>query len=265
MLTQKQTKRAAALIAEHWEAGSQMDALPESVRPTTRADGYAIQAHLDALSNEPLFGWKIAATSQVGQQHIGVDGPLAGRLLVERVLKPGEAASLKHNHMHMLVAEPEFAFRMRRPLLPRADAYEQDEVLAAVGALYLAIELPSSRFTDFANVGAAQLIADNACAHEFLLGPVVDPSWRNLDLSQHKVTGSIAGKLREEGSGGAVLGDPRTALTWLANELSSLGLALSADQVVTTGTCMTPLSIAMGDHVAFDFGDLGQVSLDIAS
>ncbi len=28
MLTQKQTKRAAALIAEHWEAGSQMDARP---------------------------------------------------------------------------------------------------------------------------------------------------------------------------------------------------------------------------------------------
>ena len=263
MLTQEQTKQAAALIAEHWEAGNQMDALPESVRPTTRADGYAIQAHLEALSNEPLFGWKIAATSRVGQQHIGVDGPLAGRLLVERVLKPGEAAPLRHNHM--LLAEPEFAFRLCRTLLPRAKAYEQDEVLAAVGALHLAIELPSSRFTDFAKVRAAQLIADNACAHEFLLGPVVDPSWRNLDLSQHKVTGSVAGKLREEGSGGAVLGDPRTALTWLANELSSLGLALSADQVVTTGTCMTPLPIRMGDQVAFDFGELGQISLHIAS
>ena len=40
-----------------------------------------------------------------------------------------------------------------------------------------------------------------------------------------------------------MLGDPRVALTWLANELSALGLALKAGQVVTTGTCLVPLEI----------------------
>lgn len=262
MLTNEEAKKAAVLIAEHWEAGTQMNALPDAFRPAMRDDGYAIQAHLESLSGRPLFGWKIAATSEGGQRHIGVDGPLAGRLLAERVLAPGDAPSLKGNHM--AVAEPEFAFRMGRTLTPREKPYEREDVLSAVDALHLAIELPSSRFSDFAKVGAAQLIADNACAHQFLLGPAVDEAWRHLDLSRHPVTCQIDGKLEHEGSGGAVLGDPRTALTWLANELSSLGIDLSAGQVVTTGTSTVPLPITPGDHVIADFGDFGQVSLAIS-
>ena len=262
MLEQHDSEKAAALIAELWREGGRIDALPERLRPMARKDGYAIQAHLQSLSREPLFGWKIAATSEGGQRHIGVDGPLAGRLLAERVLQPGEAPSLKGNHM--AVAEPEFAFRIGKTLAPRERPYDRDEVLDAVAALHLAIELPSSRFSDFVKVGAPQLIADNACAHQFLLGPKVEDRWRDLDLSRHGVIGLVAGKHREEGSGAAVLGDPRIALTWLANEVSSLGLDLAEGQVVTTGTCTTPLPIAPGDQVIVDFGDLGQIDLTIA-
>lgn len=259
MLTKEQAEKAAALIVEHWEAGTQMDALPEPLRPATRGDGYAVQAHLEKSSERPLFGWKIAATSEGGQRHIGVDGPLAGRLLAERVLLPNATPSLQGNHM--AVAEPEFAFRIGRTLAPREQPYHRDEVLAAVEALHLAMELPSSRFSDFAIVGAAQLIADNACAHQFLLGPRVDDTWRDRDLSRHPVACRVDGKVRHEGSGGAVLGDPRTALTWLANELSSLDLSLAAGQIVTTGTSTVPLPIEPGDQVIADFGELGQVTL----
>ena len=66
-------------------------------------------------------------------------------------------------------------------------------------------------------------------------------------------------------TGGAVLGDPRTALTWLANEVSSLGLELAAGQVVTTGTCTVPLPIEPDNRVIADFGSFGEVSLTIAN
>jgi 2-keto-4-pentenoate hydratase len=62
-----------------------------------------------------------------------------------------------------------------------------------------------------------------------------------------------------EGTGANVLGDPRIALTWLANQLSSLGITLEKGQVVTTGTCMVPLEIEPGDAVDADFGVLGRV------
>ena len=43
------------------------------------------------------------------------------------------------------------------------------------------------------------------------------------------------------GHGKNVLGDPRVALAWLANELRALGITLRAGEVVTTGTCHPPL------------------------
>jgi len=133
--------------------------------------------------------------------------------------------------------------------------------MAAVGALHLAIEVPDSRFLDFTIAGTAQLVADNACAHQWMLGPEAPALWRGLDLSAHKVTGTIEGRLVHEGSGANVLGDPRIALTWQANELSQHGITLRAGQYVTTGTCVVPLPIQAGDRVVADFGVLGSTSL----
>jgi 2-keto-4-pentenoate hydratase len=261
MLSQVQTRAAADLLFRHWQEGRQLTAMPQDLRPGTRAEGYAIQALLESRTAKPLFGWKIAATSREGQAHIRVDGPIAGRLLAERAHQSGAAVPLGANKMR--VAEPEFAFRMAHTLLPRAASYETDEVLDAVDTLHPAIELPDSRFVDFAMVGAPLLIADNACAHEFVLGPAAPASWRSLDLARHPVSGAVAGKIEREGSGVAVLGDPRIALTWLVNELSGLGVRLEDGQVVTTGTSMLPLPINRGDQVSADFGALGIVALHL--
>ena len=257
-LTESQRRRAAAVIWTHWSGGSRMRELPADVRPATRADGYAIQALLEERSRFPLFGWKIAATSRAGQEHIAVDGPLAGRLLRERVCDDGGRVPFGANHMR--VAEAEFAFRMGRDLAPRSAAYAVSEVMDAVAALHPAIEIPDSRFDDFTRVGAAQLIADNACAHYFVLGPSSPESWRSVDLVEHAVLGAIPGRLQREGKGANVLGDPRVALTWLVNELSAIGVTLREGQIVTTGTCLTPLPIEPGDRVRADFGELGVVT-----
>jgi 2-keto-4-pentenoate hydratase len=63
------------------------------------------------------------------------------------------------------------------------------------------------------------------------------------------------------GHGRNVLGDPRIALTWLANELRQLGMTLRAGQIVTTGTCHPPLPIQSGDLFEADFGSIGRVSV----
>jgi 2-keto-4-pentenoate hydratase len=250
-------QQAADLLWRHWTGGTRLDQLPSAVRPSSRAEGYAVQALLESRSREALFGWKVAATSKAGQAHIAVDGPLAGRLLRERAFDSGATVPFGANHMR--VAEAEFAFRMARDLPPRPAAYSVDEVLAAVATLHPAIELPDSRFNDFTTVGAAQLIADNACAHYFVLGPPATAEWRAVDLAAHVVTGEVVGGIRREGLGANVLGDPRVALAWLVNELSGLGLVLRAGTVVTTGTCLVPLGIGPGDRLAMDFGVLGRV------
>lgn len=250
---------ASTLLWTSWNRGEVIDALPHGQRPTTRLEGYAIQALLEARSAKPLFGWKIAATSKAGQAHINVDGPLAGRLLAERCFETG--ARLRFGANRMRVVEPEFAFRMARDLPPRPTSYAVDQVLGAVATLHPALEVPDSRYSDFTKSGAAQLIADNACAHEFVLGPATTAAWRTIDLARHRVQATVVGKLEREGVGSNVLEDPRLALTWLANELSGIGVTLKAGQVVTTGTCAVPLPIAPGDEVRADYGVLGSVGL----
>jgi 2-keto-4-pentenoate hydratase len=259
---------AGDLLWDCWQNGRRLQSIPKDVRPHTRDEGYAVQATLESRTNAPLFGWKIAATSLAGQAHINVTGPLAGRLLRERAFSSGSELVFGANHMK--VAEAEFAFRMGRDLPSRLQPYSVDEVLDAVATLHPAIEVPDSRFDDFTIVGAPQLIADNACAHLFVLGPAAPDAWREIDLVEHLVTGTVVGRsftgrqnLTREGKGANVLGDPRVALAWLVAELSGLGIALQAGEVVTTGTCLVPLPIEPGVDVAADFGVLGGVSARI--
>src|SRR3954453_9246402 len=258
MLERNQIVAAAQTLNDHWRAGTKLAVLDESQRPRNRAEGYAIQAEIEKYSTTHLFGWKIDNTSEAGQRHINVDGPLAGRILAETVLADGGTASMAGNEMR--VAEPEFAFRMRVDLPARSTPYTMQQVLDAVDTLHPAIEIPDSRFADFVSAGAAQIIADNACAHRFVLGPATTADWRAMDLIEHRPVIAMRGQ-QFTGHGKNVLGDPRVALTWLANELRQLGVTLKAGRIVTTGTCHPPLPIQSGDFCAVDFGTLGKVSV----
>jgi 2-keto-4-pentenoate hydratase len=258
MLDKDQIEAASKTLHDHWRAGTKLAALEPSHRPRDRSEAYAIQAALENHSAGNLFGWKIAATSEAGQKHINVDGPMAGRILSDTVLPDGGTASMAGNEMQ--VAEPEFAFRMATDLPPRSLPYSVQQTLEAVATLHPAIEIPDSRFADFVSAGAAQIIADNACAHLFVLGAASTANWRALDLVEEKPVVTLRGR-QFIGHGKNVLGDPRIALTWLANELRQLGVTLRAGQIVTTGTCHPPLPIQSGDVFDADFGSIGGVSV----
>jgi 2-keto-4-pentenoate hydratase len=259
MLDKDQTAAAAKTLHDHWQAGTKIGDLDPSQRPQGRAEGYAIQAAMQGYGS--LFGWKIAATSEAGQKHINVAGPQAGRIFAERVIADGGTAPMAGNEMR--VGEPEFAFRMARSLPPRPVPYSVEEVLSAVDTLHPAIELPDSRFADFVKAGEAQLIADNACAHLFVLGAPSTADWRAVDLVGQRPVVTLRGR-RFVGHGRNVLGDPRVALAWLANELRQLGVTLKAGEVVTTGTCHPPLPIQSGDLFEADFAAFGSVSVALA-
>jgi len=257
-----QAIKAAKSLLDSLKQGAIIDGLPENCRPQSRDEGYHIQSHFE--DEDPRIGWKIAATSTAGQQHIGIDGPIAGRLTENMVFAEDDIVPFGPNRM--AVAEAEFVFQFAHVLTPRASAYSQDEVMAAVGGLYLGIELPDSRYSDFAIVGAPHLIADNACAYQFVWGPEAPDDWQSVDLAAHKVFATVqneAGISHHEGIGANVLGDPKKALCWLVNEITSLGITIDAGEIVTTGTCVVPMPIAKGDRVVADFGVLGSVTCQL--
>ena len=254
----------ASALVEAWRTRIKIDGLPHQARPQSRAEGYAMQRAVVALSGEATFGWKIAATSVAGQRHIGVSGPLAGRILASRFQSNKTRASLRGNAMR--VAEAEFGFRLARDLRPTSDSpLTVAEVMAAVGSVFPAIELPDSRYLDFLGAGEAQLIADLACAGTVIAGAETEYSWSRNGLANHRVSAFRNGKVVAEGSGANALGDPCIALTWLANELIGVGLFLAAGEVVITGTCVLPVPVAEGDVVMVDFGTLGQASVTLTA
>jgi len=258
----KQAEEAGRIILRCWTNGDVIDTLPEACRPRTMAEGYAAQRALAATSGEGVIGWKIAATSTSGQRHINVDGPIVGRLLASRVHHAPCAVEFGTNRM--AVAEAEFAFVMGSDLPAREEAYAIEEVLAAVASLHPAIEIPDSRFADFTRAGSAQLAADNACAHEFVLGPATDADWRALDLAAQRVTLSVDGVVATTGAGADALGDPRAALAWIANNHAAQGAALRAGDIVTTGVCGKPSVIAAGSRVVADLGPVGTAEVTLA-
>jgi len=150
---------------------------------------------------------------------------------------------------------------MGRDLHRRGEPYVVEDVLAAAAALHIAIEVPDSRYEDYTVVGAPQLIADNECACWFILGEAAGQEWRSANLAEHRVDGYRNGQIASSGTGANVLGDPRIALTWIANELTQFGSGLRAGEIVTTGTCLAPIPVSPGDHVRMDFGVFGSVEV----
>ena len=256
-------RRAAGILWSAWQEKRLIDGLPADCRPRDLAEAYAVQAAMGELIGGPQLGWKIAATSRDGQRHIGVEEPLGAPLYRRNAFTDGD--TLPAGLGNMRAAEAEFAFRLGRDLPGDAQPYGVAEVMQAADALYLAIEVPDSRYAAFATAGAPQLVADQACACFFVLGPEAPAGWRQVDLAAHSVQALRNGAVVAEGSGANVLGDPRLALAWLANDRVKRGRPLKAGEVVTTGTCVKPVTIAPGDALVADFGSLGRVSIRFAA
>jgi 2-keto-4-pentenoate hydratase len=252
---------AAETLWKNWQAGTCIETLPKQCRPRDIDEGYRWQRALVEVSKQKPVGYKIAASSQAGQAHLKITHPVYGRLLQSKFMNSGDNAKwIDHS---MSVAELEFAFRFDRDVPARTEPYEMNEVMDHVGAMHIGIELPGSRFTDPAAAGIAQIIADNASAGFYVLGPKASGDWREIDLAAHKVRMLVDGELKTEGQGADALGDPRLALTWIVNQLSQTGITMERGQLVTTGVCGMPVPVAKGQKVIGDFGVFGKVSVGL--
>ena len=251
----------AGALWQAWTTHERLGSLPDLLRPRTPAEGFAAQRRLAERAG-PSYGWKLAATAASGQAHIGVDAPLPGPLFDRFRHAPGDV--LPSDGLYMAVAEAEFAFVMGDDVEAGAPV---QALRSAVAGVHGAIEFPESRFTDFVTAGEPQLLADAACAGLFVLGPEIDGG-ADLDLSTTGTALWINDAEVATGSGAAVLGDPWTALAWLAETLQAFGVPLAAGSVVTTGTTTVPAPVAAGDTVRATFGRdaaLGEITVSLAA
>ena len=265
-MTPDAAREAAALLRAARRLREPLESLPERCRPSSVAEGYAVQAAYLAgptAEDGPLepHGFKLACTSSKAQEALSTDGPFYGRLLADGIFESPAEVSAESTLFRLV--EPEFAFRLARDLPPRDRDYAEAEVAETVAALHPAIEVVTSAFGEaWWDIGAPSLAADNAVHGFLVLGPAL-PDWRGLDLPGQPVHLSLNGRTVSEGRGANALGGPLTALTWLANALRRDPEAprLRAGDLITTGVVTGFELVSAGDAVDADFGHLGRVSL----
>ena len=247
-----------------WEARRTGHVLPlaEIAAPVSAEEAYAVQARVVALSGLASLGFKVGSTSIEAQRKLGTTEPGSAPLLAPYVFASPARITLAAGHDPAV--EGEFAFRLGRDLSPRDTTYAEAEVADAVDAVAGAIEVVGSRISGgLSGIGRFLSTADCGVNIALVCG-AWSRDWRALDLKAPRVTMSVDGQIRGEGTGARALGDPMRVMVWLANQQSALGRGLKAGEIVATGTCTGLDTVASGNRARADFGSLGSVEIAFA-
>ena len=218
--------------------------IPSPVGCVSLEEAYTTQERVFEKRPAEVAAWKLGATSELAQERMGLSNPVAGRLAASDIRRESSRIEAAPN---MVYAEAELAVMLDSDLRPRMERYEVSEVASAVGAVYAAIELCTSRYIDD-EVDAPALVADNAFAYRLVLGRTLALGWNPMFQSM-AVTLDCGSERLINGSTAAVMGNPIKALTWLANWLSSRGEGLKRGQVIATGSCTGITQVSPGETV----------------
>jgi 2-keto-4-pentenoate hydratase len=221
-------------------------------------DAYEIQlinirARLD--DGARVIGHKVGLSSEAMQKMMGVDEPDYGHLLAD--MEVFEDVPVDTSRFLFPRVEVEVGFLLADDL-PGAGCTE-DDVLAATAAFAPSIELIDTRIRDW-KIALCDTIADNASSAGWVLGPQrVSP--KDIDIKTIDAVLTRNGEVVAEGRSDAVLGNPVTAVAWLARKVDSFGVRLKAGDIVLPGSCTRAIDARPGDEFVADFAGLGSVRL----
>jgi len=200
-------------------------------------------------------GHKVGLSSRAMQDMMGVDEPDYGHLLTDMEVSSEEPVPAER-YCYPRV-EVEVAFVLGETL-PGAGCTE-DDVLRATEYVAPAIELIDSRIAEW-DIRIADTIADNASSAGFVLGPErVSP--HEVDLRAIEAVLMRNGEKVAEGRSDAVLGNPVTAVAWLADKVAGFGVTLEAGHVILPGSVHRAIDARPGDSFVADFEGFGSVAL----
>jgi len=262
MLSDEERQEAAALLAHAEAERAPIRPLAETFPAMDVVDSYEI-----ALINirdrvergAAVLGHKVGLSSKAMQQMMGVDEPDYGHLLADMALTEDRLVDVSRYCYPRVEVEVGFILGDALP----GEGCTEDDVLAATEYVAPAIELIDSRITDW-KIGLVDTIADNASSAGFVLGRErVKPD--EIDLLGIDATLTRNGELVAEGRSDAVLGNPVTAVAWLARKVAGFGVRLEAGHVILPGSCTRAIDVRPGDEFHAEFKGLGSVSLSFTT
>jgi 2-keto-4-pentenoate hydratase len=258
MLSDQDRRRAADILAAAERDRRPVAPLVEQFPDMDVVDSYEIQLlniRQRLAAGVAVNGHKVGLSSEAMQKMMGVDEPDYGHLLSDMEVftdTPVQAARYCYPRV-----EVEVGFVLGGTL-PGEGCTEED-VIAATEFVAPAIELIDSRIVDW-RIGLVDTIADNASSAGYILGPQRVPP-TELDLRKIEARLVRNGEQVAEGRSDAVLGNPVTAVAWLARKVASFGVRLEAGHVILPGSVHRAVDVAPGDEFTAEFDGLGTVDL----
>jgi 2-oxo-3-hexenedioate decarboxylase len=218
-----------------------------------RAQQAFVQSKLDA--GETFVGYKLGLTSRNKQQAMGLDAPLYGRVTSGMISTYGDPVRFDR-FIHPRV-ESEIAFLLARDIDAPATV---TSVLAATEVVFGAVDVLDSRYESF-QFTLSDVVADNASAGAFYLGPVARRPDDLVDLRLLGCVVRVDGAVAMTAAGAAVMGHPAASVAWLANQLVAEGEGLRAGQLIFSGGVTAPVPVVPGGSVTFEFDGLGAIEV----
>ena len=254
-------KAAAQFIADAHEARADYCNLPGDLNPPTIADAYAGQAALAELWSEKygqVAGLKIATTTKVMQDLMGIDHPCGGVIFEKRIHT--SPTTLKASDYIHVVMECELAVRVNRDLDGTAGSHTAANVRSAVGEIMAAYELIEDRNAVYKECDARTLIVDGSWNAGIVIGKAMSPP-ADMELNGLQGRLTVNGELRDEGR----TDDPMGALAWVANLAAEHGRPLKKDMIVITGSVLATLPIFPGEEFLFEIDGVGETRMTLTT
>ena len=252
-------ERAALHLWDSHERRADYANLPPGLSPAGIDDAYAIQDAFHRLATPSLgsiAGWKIATTTRVMQQLMGIDRPCAGAIFARTIHR--SPARLSAGAYVSLKVECEIAFRLGRDLPPQAAPFAAAEVAGAIEAVMPAFELVDDRHAVYRETAALSLIADNCWNQGVVLGEPVPPlSPQGLDALQGRLEIGDRPALTGKADG------PLTALAWVATLIAARAGGLRRGMIVMTGSLIPTTTVRPGETARFTVDGLGDTRLTV--
>jgi 2-keto-4-pentenoate hydratase len=251
----------AGLLVEARCNGVQLPSLPGDLVPETVMGAYQVnQIVAERLGWTPL-GWKIAGTTEAVRIKLGLETPIYGRSFQRFACQ--SPARFKLAELLDPLVECEFFVTLARDLPPRDQHWTLPEVIDAIAEVHAGIEVAECRYPNTALPPLPAILADGSASGRYVFGDRIE-NWRD-GLAPIRIRLEVDGKLRREGVGADVMGDPLRPLWWLAEERRRWGDGLVAGETISTGSMTGMMPVRHGQHVCAWFGDVGRVEIDFES
>jgi 2-keto-4-pentenoate hydratase len=232
--------------------------LPEELKPASITEAYRAQEVYHRLAEPvygPVAGVKVATTTKVMQQLMGITHPCGGAIFA-RTIHTSPARIAKSDFVNLRI-ESEIALKLGLDMPATQAPWTAESVVRFVAGAMPAYELIEDRNAVYTETNAVSMIVENCWNGGVVIGTPkpVQPKEIIGVTGRQTLNGKQIGEGKSE--------NPFATLAWLANLLAERKRDLKAGMVVITGSLIPTFSIQVGDHCVFAVDGLGECVMDV--